>query len=108
MTSDAAAAGFAATANGLITDAQGRWLIIRPVRREPWQLPGGPIEDDEPPRVALARAVREELGMFLRPGRLLSLIWIPPGRSGGRAGFGLLFELGELRNDRNVRLGPQD
>ncbi|MCI0687194.1 MAG: NUDIX domain-containing protein [Sporichthyaceae bacterium] len=105
--SDSVAPGYPVTVHGLISDPDGRWLIVQPVRRGAWQLPGGIIEAGEAPRVALAREVREELGLFLRPDRLLTVAWIPASRPDGRARFNLLFDLGELPNGRKVRLGPE-
>ncbi|WP_354638716.1 NUDIX hydrolase [Kitasatospora camelliae] len=91
-----------AKARVLVTDADGRVLLVR-LRPAPgeigpyWALPGGSIEADrELPRAAARREVREELGWEREPGRLLGLDWQPPGEGdrpvlvyvfdGGRAG----------------------
>jgi 8-oxo-dGTP pyrophosphatase MutT (NUDIX family) len=71
----------AATARGLISDPSGRWLIVRPVGRRHWQLPGGRIEPGEPPTTACRRELREELGVDLEPGRLHAVTWRPSRRS---------------------------
>jgi ADP-ribose pyrophosphatase YjhB (NUDIX family) len=54
----------------------GRLLLIQ--RRHPpealhWGLPGGKVEWLEPVATAVAREVMEELGIIIRPGRLLCL-----------------------------------
>src|SRR2546423_3261726 len=61
------------------TDPEGRVLLFRPVYRPDglWSLPGGSIEEDETPRQALVREIREELDLQISPGRLLAVGWAP-------------------------------
>ena len=80
-----------ATARGLIRDGAGRWLLVRPVGRRHWQLPGGRVEHGEPPTTACRRELREELGVDLAPGPLHALTW-RPSRRGARYGF--IFDMG--------------
>ena len=57
----------------------GERLVLCETRFKPdWELPGGIVEPLEPPRVAAAREVREELGIDLSLGRLLVTDWMPP------------------------------
>jgi 8-oxo-dGTP diphosphatase len=55
----------------IITDEAGRLLLIRR-GREPgaglWSLPGGRVEPGESDAAAVAREVREETGLLVRPG----------------------------------------
>jgi 8-oxo-dGTP pyrophosphatase MutT (NUDIX family) len=76
----------------LISGPDGRWLIVRPVGRRHWQLPGGRIERGEPPTTACRRELREELGVDLEPGPLRAVTWRPA--RGGAARYGFIFDMG--------------
>jgi ADP-ribose pyrophosphatase YjhB (NUDIX family) len=65
-------------ADVLITDQTGRVLLVDPTYKEGWDIPGGMVEANEPPRAAAERELREELGLMLTVGRLLVVEWVPP------------------------------
>ncbi len=69
-------------AAALIRDADDRFLLVEPVYKPTWLLPGGVVEQDEDPAAACAREVREELGLDLTPGRLLVVDWCRDTASG--------------------------
>lgn len=46
-----------------IIEHDGRWLMVSPVYRDGWALPGGLIDRSEDPAVGVARELREELGV---------------------------------------------
>jgi 8-oxo-dGTP pyrophosphatase MutT (NUDIX family) len=93
-------------ARGLIRDTHGRWLIVRPTSNEHrddhgsdhggdhggghgrgfWHLPGGLVEHNEPPGVACAREIREELALDLTPAALIAVGWTAPRHAGRHAG----------------------
>jgi 8-oxo-dGTP diphosphatase len=54
---------------GLVTDAQGRVLMIRSPRRD-WEFPGGQVEEGEDLITALKREVCEETGVLVSVGAL--------------------------------------
>ena len=60
-----------------IRDAQGRLLLQQalPGKRHArlWEFPGGKVESEENPRLALAREVHEELGLTLDPAAMRPL-----------------------------------
>jgi 8-oxo-dGTP diphosphatase len=64
--------------DALIRDADGGILLVDPVYKPGWDLPGGMAEANEPPREAIRREVREELGLDTKPLRVLCIDWVPP------------------------------
>lgn len=64
----------APTASALLVDPDGRVLLTRRAG-DPgeglWDLPGGFLEEGEDALGALARELREELGVEIQPGRLV-------------------------------------
>jgi 8-oxo-dGTP diphosphatase len=66
------------TAAALISSPSDEVLLVKPNYRALWSLPGGVLEDAEPPHVGCAREVREELGISVPVGPLLAVDWIAP------------------------------
>ncbi len=64
-------------ATAFFRDEQGRVLIVNPVYKPVWDLPGGAVEADESPNAACRREVAEELGLDRPPGRVLAVDWVP-------------------------------
>jgi 8-oxo-dGTP diphosphatase len=58
-------------AGALIFDENGRFLLVNPTYKEPWEVPGGVVEANESPAQACVREVREELGLDIELNRLL-------------------------------------
>ncbi len=52
-----------AGAVGIITRDDGRWLLVRPVYRKSWAVPGGLINRGERPEDTVHRELDEELGI---------------------------------------------
>ena len=92
---------FTVTAGAVITDEQGRVLLLEHVFRvgSGWGIPGGFIEVDEQPEEALRRELREEVELdlesaeiaFVRTLRKVNQIEVifrcrPAGRVGRRSG----------------------
>jgi len=59
-------------------DAGNRVLMVRPVYKPVWDLPGGVIEAAESPLDACVREVHEELGITPVVERLVGVVWFPP------------------------------
>jgi 8-oxo-dGTP diphosphatase len=64
-------------ASGFFRDSDGRVLLVNPVYKELWDLPGGAVEAEESPHAACRREVTEELGLHRTPGRILAVDWVP-------------------------------
>lgn len=69
----------------LVTDCDDRVLLVEPVYKASWEIPGGCVEAGESPHGAAVRECGEELGLAIVPGRLLVVDWVPPlpGRTEG-------------------------
>jgi 8-oxo-dGTP diphosphatase len=91
------------TARALITDQDGRWLIVKDDRPQ-WYLPGGLIEQDEPPSTACEREVFEETGLFIKAGALLVVAWQAPVKPGRYARWSLIFDGGPADSTQPLRL----
>jgi len=65
---------FAVTAAGIVTDDNGRVLLLKHVFRpgSGWGLPGGFINPGEQPEVAVARELSEEVGLELESVQLFT------------------------------------
>jgi ADP-ribose pyrophosphatase YjhB (NUDIX family) len=64
-------------ASAFFRDSEGRVLLVNPVYKEAWDLPGGAVEAEESPHAACRREVAEELGLDRPPGRILAVDWVP-------------------------------
>jgi 8-oxo-dGTP diphosphatase len=85
-----------ASAGALIFDQAGRLLILNPVYKPGWTIPGGVMEaDGETPWAACRREVREECGLDVRQGRLACVDFRRP-RPGKPGGMRFLFDCGVL------------
>jgi ADP-ribose pyrophosphatase YjhB (NUDIX family) len=62
----------------VIRDDAGAVLLVNPTYKAHWDLPGGMAEANEPPRLAAARELREELDLVVLLGRLLLVEWVGP------------------------------
>jgi 8-oxo-dGTP pyrophosphatase MutT (NUDIX family) len=62
----------------IIRDQTGRILLVNPTYKKYWDLPGGMVEANEPPRVAAEREIVEELGFQATIDHLLGIDWIGP------------------------------
>jgi 8-oxo-dGTP diphosphatase len=94
----------------LFRNESGQILLVKPVYKPPWEIPGGAAEAGESPMAACRREVSEELGLDLHPGRLLVVDYREPepGRRGDALRF--VFDGGVLSPQQiaAVRLQPEE
>jgi 8-oxo-dGTP diphosphatase len=57
----------------IIRNAEDELLIVEPTYRNDWLLPGGIIEENESPREACEREIKEELGIDIKISRILCI-----------------------------------
>ncbi len=67
-----------AIAQMLVRDTEGRVLLCNLTYKQDWDLPGGVVEMNESPRLAVGRELEEELALTIAPSRLLLTDWLPP------------------------------
>lgn len=67
-------------AQALVRDESGRVLVCELVYKQPWDLPGGVVDPLESPAAAVARELREELGVTARVRSLAAVSWLPAWR----------------------------
>ncbi|MCB9137360.1 MAG: NUDIX hydrolase [Caldilineaceae bacterium] len=60
-------------AGALFLDEADRVLLVNPTYKPEWEMPGGIVEENESPRQACIREIKEELGLTIEPGHLVSL-----------------------------------
>lgn len=84
-------------------------MLVEPVYKDYWEIVGGCVDENESPRQAAAREVKEELGKTIAPGRLLVVDWVPP-RPGRTEGVMFVFDGGVLDKPgtASIRLPPDE
>ncbi|OLE21297.1 MAG: hypothetical protein AUG49_22420 [Catenulispora sp. 13_1_20CM_3_70_7] len=96
------------TAAMLFTDDAGRVLLVHQAYRADglWSWPGGGCEDDERPRDAARRETREEIGLHVDPGQLLTVC---SNSAAGRLPVtNFLFDGGTLTTAQIAAITPAD
>jgi 8-oxo-dGTP diphosphatase len=99
------------SAAALITDADGpsaRVLLVKPNYRDHWGLPGGMIEDGEPPHAGCFREVEEELGLVRDVGPMLVVAWTGPDGDRPRPIVSFVFDGGVLADPAAIRLQKEE
>jgi 8-oxo-dGTP pyrophosphatase MutT (NUDIX family) len=100
--------GVVVSAGGLITDPAGRILLVKPNYRDHWTLPGGICEYAEPPHVACAREVLEEIGLDLPIGPLLVIGWSAPDGDRPNPIMHFVFDGGTLAGPAGIVLQEEE
>jgi 8-oxo-dGTP diphosphatase len=96
------------SAAALFTNWAGQVLLVKPNYRDHWTLPGGILEDGEPPHAACRREVAEEIGLDLPAGPLLAVDWSGPAGERPRPIMHFIFDGGVLADDVPIRLQAEE
>lgn len=89
-------------AGALFLDASGRVLLVHPIYKNTWDIPGGYVERGESPAAACHREVVEELGLDREPRRMIAVDWAPNDSDGDKLLF--LFNCGDLADDEEQHI----
>jgi 8-oxo-dGTP pyrophosphatase MutT (NUDIX family) len=93
-----------AAAGCLLSDDQGRILIVKAGYREHWQFAGGTIEPGETPAECAGRELTEETGLVGTPGDLLVVSWANPSADLDYPAVHFIYDLGTVPADTPVTI----
>jgi len=102
--------GMQAASGCLFTDSAGNVLLVKPVYKPPWEVPGGAVEAGESPLAACRREVWEELSLDVMPTRLLVVDYREPEPGGRGDALRFIFDGGELTSGQvaSIRLEERE
>lgn len=66
------------SSDAILRDTAGRMLLVDPKYKPDWDTPGGMVEANEPPHLAVRRELKEELNLDIEVGGLLVVDWVSP------------------------------
>jgi len=92
-------------AGALFFDDAGRVMLVRPIYKDYWDIPGGYVDTGETPYEACTREVKEELGIDVQLGRLLVVDWAPHPDEGDKLLF--IFEGQTLNEEQRAGIRLQ-
>lgn len=99
----------ALSANAVLRDPRGRVALVRNTYREGWSLPGGVVDDNEPPAAACVRELAEELGFTVRQlGPLLAVQWAQRMDGNPMQFLNLTFDAGVCPDPGMLRAQPEE
>ncbi|MGW4382726.1 NUDIX domain-containing protein [Kitasatospora sp. NPDC004531] len=93
-----------AAAGCLITDPDGRVLIVKAGYRDSWQFVGGTVDLGENAEQCATRELFEETGLRRDAGALLVVAWTHPSGELGHPACHFLFDLGVFAADTPIAL----
>ncbi|WP_354641299.1 NUDIX hydrolase [Kitasatospora camelliae] len=88
----------------LISDPEGRVLIVKAGYRDHWQFVGGTVDLGENPQHCAERELLEETGLVRPAGELLAVGWTNPSGELAHPACHFLFDFGTLPADSTITL----
>jgi 8-oxo-dGTP diphosphatase len=88
---------------------ENKVLLLRDPRMDEviWEIPGGRMNIEEEPRVAVAREIREELGIEIEVGPVLHMEQFIQGNEGKRA-FVIVYECRMKDQMAQITMSPEE
>lgn len=97
------------SADVLFWDDDGKLLIVKTNYKDYWQLPGGVVDEAESPLDAVAREVKEELGLDIPKGTFqLKVVMYTPEADGFKDFLALTFDGDVLTQEQIGQIYPQE
>lgn len=96
-------------AGAIFFNEKGELLILKPIYKDRWTVPGGTVENEESPMQACLREIREETGLNVKEVKFLSVEYMCA-RSDKMEFLQFLFYGGVLTSDqiRKINLPPDE
>lgn len=93
----------------LILNESNELLIVKPSYKDHWSVPGGVVDENEPPRSACIREVKEEIGLDIESPKFLCVDWTPPRDEKGED-LQFTFFGGVLKPEqiKKIKLAPEE
>jgi 8-oxo-dGTP diphosphatase len=99
----------ALSANAVLRDESGWIALVRNTYRAGWSLPGGVVDDNEPPAAACARELEEELGFRVTEvGPLLAVQWAQRAPGSAMQFMSLTFDAGVCEDPAALVAQPDE
>ena len=93
----------------LILNEKNELLIVKPSYKDHWSVPGGGVDENESPRNACVREVKEEIGLDIENPKFLCVDWTSPTPEKGES-LQFIFFGGILRQEQisKIKLQPEE
>jgi len=93
----------------LILNEKNELLIVKPSYKDHWSVPGGVVDENESPRNACVREVKEEIGLDIENPKFLCVDWTSPTPEKGES-LQFIFFGGILRQEQisKIKLQPEE
>lgn len=97
------------SAGVLFTNSEHEILLVEPTYKDHWEIPGGVVEQQESPRLAAMREIKEEMGLNIIITTPLCVDY-KPFKNSPHDAFHIIFDGGLLSPEQlqAIRLDPQE
>lgn len=93
----------------LILNERNELLIVKPSYKDHWSTPGGTVDENESPRSACIREVKEEVGLEIRDPKFLCVDWSSPsGEKEESLQFIFFGGVINAEQEKSIKLAPNE